>query len=336
VVDFYWDFSGPAPRFVTVTTFWRVTPTSASIATGGNVPITILACVQETSEYGDDVLLPTSTQCAPSIRQGTWYVNGAQGGSDLYGKIVPLSPTSSARYDAPLQPPTPNQALVLASLYWAQRGVTKTFTIPISVTGTGDWTGTVTYIRTEDSSWTDLTGVEHHETRDGTGTINLKALPHHVNPQGGQINAESITVTESYTLHEQATGSPDARGCTSTSVTDEQTSGSEAMFPPDQDLTGSVILLFSGTSYTLQVFPVTFEITGTLVSTTTTKCPGQPDDAVTVTLDSFEQAGLDPTGQSWVRDLDPRNPGRLVGEATFTDAGNSAIKVKVKWDLRRP
>ena len=99
----------------TVVTLWRPEPLRPKIKTTEHVTITILACFQETettSYWNEDNVTITSRRriretCGPSVRQGTWTVEGLSGltGSADVGVVTVGSPTSVATYFAPARHP---------------------------------------------------------------------------------------------------------------------------------------------------------------------------------------------------------------------------------------
>ncbi len=64
------------------------------------------------------------TQCAASIRTGTWRVRTLIGSSTNLGTVAAGTPSSTARYTAPSQRPEPPVVVVEAALLWEARGVT--------------------------------------------------------------------------------------------------------------------------------------------------------------------------------------------------------------------
>lgn len=321
----------------TIVTMWQVEPKKATVATGGVVPIRILACYRDTALDDDVQMVAALPICAPSTRTGTWSVSGIVGGTEEYGKVNVLSPTSTARYQAPLQPPIPNKVEVVASMYWPQRGVTQTFAIPVTVTGSPEWTGVITYTKSgSKTSIEQVTGKRTTETVEGSGTFNLRALPSQMTQTGGIIKAAGIVATDKYSRVEHQQGLPDRVGCVAIIDYTENLVGSSAIIPAAQDYSGSAFITFSGNSYRLNISGIFVEISGLSTGTYTTRCPTFPDDVRTVSTNLTSDGGLDPSGQEWTRDIDTANPGRLTGSATFSPSGLPWQTVKVTWDLRRP
>jgi hypothetical protein len=117
----------------TLFAFWLITPPEATVEVGDSTTIRVLACLREdeTGGSGNEDLLSGLPICRPSIRQGTWRVNGTAGNSSV-GVVhtVPGSNGSEVRYIAPNIIPSPNPVSVVASMYWPQRNLTKRFDNP--------------------------------------------------------------------------------------------------------------------------------------------------------------------------------------------------------------
>lgn len=134
--------------------FWRVAPVQPIIVDrGASVQLSIEACLREDETAGSDPeflpALPGSQggACQPSIREGTWSVNGVRGGSQSHGFVAAGNPSSTAQFVAPASTPSPNPVTVTASLYWRARNLTAPpFQIPIAVRSgnlVGNASGTV-------------------------------------------------------------------------------------------------------------------------------------------------------------------------------------------------
>jgi hypothetical protein len=121
--------------------FWVVRPFQPIIVSRGeSVRLAVEACLREDETASSDPeflpMLPgtRSGECQPSIREGTWFVNGVQGGNQSLGFVAAGNPTSTAEFVAPSSVPSPNPVTVTASLYWRARNVTAPpFQIPIAV-----------------------------------------------------------------------------------------------------------------------------------------------------------------------------------------------------------
>lgn len=119
---------------------------------GASSIIRILACLREEERSsvpgpaGQDAL-PALPQCQPSIREGTWSVEGTLGGSASLGFVAAGTPTSTAEFLAPNTVPTPNPVTVSVSLFWRARGLTAPpLRIPVAIRSgllLGTATGTV-------------------------------------------------------------------------------------------------------------------------------------------------------------------------------------------------
>jgi hypothetical protein len=137
----------------TLFAFWQITPPEASVEVGGSTIIRVLACLREdeTGSSGNEDLLAGLPICKPSIRQGTWRVNGIVAGNSSVGVVHtdPGSNGSEVLYIAPNTIPSANPVSVVASMYWPRRNVTKVFNNPpvkITIVGkelTGSATGSV-------------------------------------------------------------------------------------------------------------------------------------------------------------------------------------------------
>jgi len=120
------------------------------VEVGGSTVLRVLACLKEV-ESGSDIdsdQLPARPICQPSVRQGTWRVNGIVGGNNSVG-VVSAGPGSNGAevlYIAPNAVPTPNPVTVIASMYWPKRNVTKVLDkTPVKITIVGkELTGTAT------------------------------------------------------------------------------------------------------------------------------------------------------------------------------------------------
>jgi hypothetical protein len=134
--------SSASPGGVARTTFWKQLPepnSTPEVKVKESTPLVVLACFREPTQPlpagpGEDELftLPTES-CYPSIRTGTWSVNGSQGGNSSVGTVAALSPTSQALYTAPASAPGANPVTVSGDLRWEARGVTKTFRFRVKV-----------------------------------------------------------------------------------------------------------------------------------------------------------------------------------------------------------
>jgi hypothetical protein len=121
--------------------FWMVTPIEATVEVGDNISLQVLACTREDETGGTDTdLLAGLPVCKPSIRQGSWRVNGIVGGNSSVGVAHTDAGTtgSQALYIAPNVIPSQNPVTVIPSMYWAKRNVTKVFdNPPIKITIVG-------------------------------------------------------------------------------------------------------------------------------------------------------------------------------------------------------
>jgi hypothetical protein len=322
------------PFAVVVVTYWRVQPTSATVAAGGTVPITILACTR-TDVPGtgapDDDLLASPSSCAPSVRQGTWSVNGIVPGNQTVGTVLALSPTSKAQYTAPQVPPPLGFVNVQASMLWVQKGVTKVFTIPIRISGV-PWTGSVTLTTTGDTTWTEANGATTTWNYSGGATIDVKADS--LQPAGDiRLVPKTITANALYkrhTHHEVTDGS-----CSTIEDEDETVQGYFADLNPAPHGWGGVILQLSQSSYTFIFAGLQFQPSDTTVTTTTQHCPGEDDVVITSTYGSSSLAFLTgpippPTVNS--------SPGSktLADGVDFADPVRLGMKDRLEWKITTP
>ncbi|ADH65156.1 Phosphoribosylglycinamide synthetase, N-domain protein (plasmid) [Allomeiothermus silvanus DSM 9946] len=124
-------------------TFWVFIPEEARLKVGESLGLMVIACVLEqyagpVPEFDEEELLapliPKDREsCGPSVRTGSWAVNGVPGGNGTYGTVIPLQPSSRATYTAPAKVPSPNPVTVTADMTWEERKVTKRFTSRITV-----------------------------------------------------------------------------------------------------------------------------------------------------------------------------------------------------------
>jgi hypothetical protein len=98
------------------------------VEVGSSVALRALACLREEETNGSEIdsdQLPALPVCRPSIRQGTWRVNGIVGGNNSVG-VISTGGGSGAEvlYIAPNNLPAPNPVTAVVSLYWPKRKVT--------------------------------------------------------------------------------------------------------------------------------------------------------------------------------------------------------------------
>ena len=323
----------PTPWAFAVASFWKVVPASATVAAGGTVPITIEACVT-----GDDLgdpnggVLTASSACAPSVRQGTWYVNGAPGGDQTHGGVVALSPSSKALYTAPAVPPPGGVATVQAHMLWVQRGVTRIFTIPITI-APSPWSGKLTFTLSGDTSWVESTGATTNWTFTGGGTVDVKADSSQVTPNGATLFPTAIGATVLFTRHthlQLVSG-----GCTVTTDEDERQGGNFVDLSPAPYGFGSVNITLRATDYIVVAVPVYFEIADTTITTTTTKCPGDPDKVDTKTTGQAMPGGgyLQVPPAPPIVPFGSPNPTSLTGSTDFPDLIRGGMKDRMEWSI---
>lgn len=119
---------------------WRPDPLPPLVVDrGASASIRILACLQEEERSsvpgpdGEDALVALP-QCQPSIREGTWFVQGLRGGNAALGFVAAGNPSSTAEFLAPNDVPTPNPVEVSVTLFWRARGLTAgPFRIPVAI-----------------------------------------------------------------------------------------------------------------------------------------------------------------------------------------------------------
>jgi hypothetical protein len=137
----------------TLIAFWVVLPREATVDVSGSTVLRVLACLKEVENGSqiDSDQLPALPICQPSVRQGTWRVNGIVGGNASVGVVSTDRGSNGAvvLYIAPNAVPTPNPVTVIASMYWPKRNVTKVLDkqpVKITIVGNelvGTATGTV-------------------------------------------------------------------------------------------------------------------------------------------------------------------------------------------------
>lgn len=113
---------------------WIFTPDEADVVTNGTVALSVVAChdeAQQMSQPGGS-MAPMLRVCEPSIRVPTWSVNGIVRGNATIGEVA-AGAQATATYRAPATVPSPSTVSVSVGLFWAARGVTKTFTSQITI-----------------------------------------------------------------------------------------------------------------------------------------------------------------------------------------------------------
>lgn len=321
------------PLALTISTFWKVDPKSATVAEGGSVPLQILACTEERLGDGGDVTLPLKTTCAPSARQGTWLVNAVVGGSAQAGHVTALSPSSTARYDAPAVAPGGGTVLVQAQLLWVQRGLTAFFKIPITITSS-NWTGTLTYTQTGDTTYAGDThlGEVVHETWGGTATIEVTGHP---DPNFAGVGflgflATKVTLHTTHTVSTHFDFTSDGCHTVGDAVTALGANGDDFTGPDDPAIIG---IVFLSDSYSFKTGSIYFNEIGTQSFDSRTTCPDRDPDETHSSDPTSNQLRLPPQ----LAPLAPLASGvtSISGEVTYRDTQSSARIIKLEWVFHR-
>ena len=280
VLNWYLALSGlwtNLPRYVVVQTFWQIRPDPAQVQAGRTVTLEILACMEEDdlNEAGPAL----RTQCAASIRRGTWRVRAAVGSSTNLGTVEVGTPSSTARYTAPSQRPEPPVVVVEATLLWEARGVSARLPVPVTIlpaatsAGTMEWSWHGGDTRTQTSADGHYTFTET-VSDNGGGNASFDAL-------GGALGGYSWVLkiaTYSRDYQNVVTTINVGPTCTVTRIETIRRVATEPGDPGNSNGWYAAIVPNQPTgSYVLQPGGGSFKIRETTSGLTRTRCPGAPD-----------------------------------------------------------
>lgn len=345
-----------------VVTYWRVLPRRPRIKTTEHVTITVEACFLETentSYWNEDGVTITSRRrtrtCGPSVRQGTWSVaslTGQTASADV-GTVVAGTPTSVATYTAPARHPPGGGVVVTAHLYWAEMNLTADLPILVQVEQSNAWGGTVNWtisgtdvkhFRNDNPSlpYVDVTTTL---TREGSGQVQLIAIPGRASPAVALLDPSSIVATDHF--KRVVVTITRGGGCETTKTETWDVSGNHSEFPtnPPMGGIGEVSILFGdGNEYAIGFISVQWEATGTYTIQSTTACtgddevlPGLPvSTEITYNLGPEMAGGFDSPDGLYHAMLNPAAPHVLEGSAPWRDGIHPWATTKVTWSITRP
>jgi hypothetical protein len=337
---------------IAIVAFWVVEPSAARVRVGDTQNLRVLVCTRnEVVGFGtvggeDDLAAlpgtlagppPSPPQgCAPSVRQGFWYVNNVNGGNGVVGTVTAGSPSSTATFRAPATVPDPATVTVTAEMTWSRNGDVVDFNIPIDIYTDG-WQGAI--------RWKSSGGrAETYE--NGSLVITYLAqgsatyAPFQVDENGGVLRASTVSAGTQY--KEVLTSRIFDGRCTFTTTKTLEFEGQLTTLPPAGDLFSfawDVTFLLRGDGqYVIAGGIGAVPTTQTETDTETTVCPGSPDRVVTDTRVTQSFDGAITTAQTGA--VRPFSPADKVfkdrASGLYFKFGDFQVLQEVDWEFTRP
>lgn len=351
------DGLGPGSRWekFAVVAFWYVDPAVLVLKPGESKPVRILVCTDSLTVAsggdapdGEDDLAPIVPRrsrppagCFPSVREGTWSVNGVEGGNRFAGTVAAGSPSSSATYTAPGEDPG-FPIVVTADLRWRARNTSREFDVPVQlVEDTLPWSGRITWSLTG-SRTESFPGGSRVSTRNGEGFVVFGAAPDGSappGPEGGTFFGEQVTL--GFTERVVETRSSDGPGtCRTATRSISEVKAEVAALRPTIErpvFAGLLVNLRGDNTYDVNFSGGEVPAVLTETEEVTVQCPGQPDGPpVTSVRTSASQANFPSIPFTTLPLVDPNQ--RVFGDAlTFpADAGDLIpTTYTIGWRFRR-
>jgi hypothetical protein len=236
-------------------------------------------------------------------------------------------------------------------MYWPEMNLTFPMHILVLVEQSNEWGGTVSWtisgtnvrhVHSEEFGYFDETTTI---TREGSGTVQLVALPGRANPAVATLDPSSIVAGDHY--KRVVVTITRGNGCesTRTETTDVEGAYQETFTNPDWGTGGEVSILFGeGNEYAISFVSVQWDEEGTYTTQTTTVCEGDGDDlpGLPVTTPTTYRLGPEMAGGFNLEDglyhttLNPATPHILEGHAPWRDGIMPWTTTEVTWSITRP